>query len=176
MLLLRWSIVVAHAVFCFPTRSKEPAQVYSWWSLADRHWHTLLVYLSYLQRLLKFSREEALSCSFWYLPLHKNSAFNKVNIHEMLTEWIHESHRLLSFSMTRNAEEILEKVSWVLLHRNNAGTLQRWLPRRDFASSTILGLTAWCPSLMRIVVCRNWLIFRYRRKYICEIGIASEWL
>lgn len=44
-------------------------------------------------RIVKFSREEALSYSFWYLSSYKNIVFNKAYILKMFIEWIHESHR-----------------------------------------------------------------------------------
>lgn len=120
--------------------------------------------------------EEALSCSFWYLPLSKNSAFNKVNIHKMLTEWIYEPHRLYLSQWL----EMLRRF-WRKCPESYFIDITQAPSREDFLEGTSPSAQFWglqddAPPVMRILVWHNWLIFRYRRKDICEIGIASEWL
>lgn len=164
MLLLRCSTGV-HAVFSFPAMSNKPVQVYSWWSLADGH-YTFLIYLSYLQRLLKFCGEWALSYPFWYLPLYKKNAFNKINIHKMFIfcEWIHDSHRLhLSQSL-----EMLRRF-WRKCSESYFTEMTQASPRDDFLEATLQAGQFWSLQddvllAMRILVCRNWLIFINRKK------------
>lgn len=149
-----------------------------WLTSTDKHWHIFLVYLSYLQRLLKFPRRITVLfiLVIWYLPLPKNSAFNHVNIHQMLTEWIHESHR----SYLSQWLEMLRRF-WRKCPEFYFIGITKAPSRDDFLERTLPAAKFWglhddAPPVMRSLVCHNWLILRCGRRDICEIGIASEGL
>lgn len=86
-LLLKWSTVVPGV--CSP---------FLQWII--NHYSVFLVILGWRAcvlgslvlppKIIIFSRKEPLSYSFWYLPLYKNSAFNKVNKSKTFIEWTHE--------------------------------------------------------------------------------------
>lgn len=106
-------------------------------------------------RLVKFSREEALSYSFWYLSSYKNIAFNKAYICKMFIEWIRESHRFYL-------------VQWLeILKRFWRRYLESYFTDMTQApSSTVLWLMGrlYLPPIMGILVYSSWLIFRKGKK------------
>lgn len=128
--------------------------------------------------IIKIPWEESLYCSLVSGTSHypQNGAFNHVNIHQMLTEWIYESHR----SYLSQWLEMLRRY-WRKCPESYFIGITQAPSRDDFLERTLPAAKFWglhddAPPVMRSLVCHNWLILRCGRKDICEIGIASEGL